>query len=357
MSLSTLYDDADLDGDGLVGRVEKVLSKDPLTPDNPLTLTRRTDGSADNIATFVVPLNYDLLAGIGKLKLYVDGAPALLQRCDADTTSGNCLLTWDTTFEAPGAHNVQVALKVTAQTQPSGVGPLTPASIAVREASYQFTLIPGTPEWNTASPSECVASAVIPQSWVDAASTWQLLCSATISPYFRVLWVPGTSITEGYEAVKRTTELSVLNALEARPDLGNNVVRFLSTSDLGSLDGGGCPEGVPCMLDYIVLCQVAGSDAALNSMDLASRERLFSIAAWDVSYLLSHSDRFPAAAPARLMYIIYNKPEAFRGPLSGVTLPALSADQAHLLDIGSLPLELIPDLLDVKTTLGLTCRP
>ena len=41
-SVNAIYDDIDLDGDGMVGRFEKALGTDPLAPDNPLTLAEPT---------------------------------------------------------------------------------------------------------------------------------------------------------------------------------------------------------------------------------------------------------------------------------------------------------------------------
>ena len=41
---NVVYDDADLDGDGMVGRIEKALAKDPVTADSPLALTQIVTG-------------------------------------------------------------------------------------------------------------------------------------------------------------------------------------------------------------------------------------------------------------------------------------------------------------------------
>ncbi len=65
-----------------------------------------------------------------------------------------------------------------------------------------------------------------------------------------------------------------------------------------------------------------------------------------------------AAADIRLMYVIYNKPESFRGSFPpGVKLPTLTSDQSSALNSGILPHDLIPSIKSVKNALGLTSRP
>ena len=121
-SLNALYDDVDLDGDGMVGRVEEALSKDPLTPDNPLALLP-VPSLGPNQAAFVVPVNFDSLAAAGNvnLSLRVDGKAASLLRCERDT-GGGCLLIWDTTYDWSGNHCLQAELFLNGQGTPRSYG-------------------------------------------------------------------------------------------------------------------------------------------------------------------------------------------------------------------------------------------
>jgi len=120
-SLSTIYDDIDLDGDGMVGRIEKALGKQPLLSDNPLILTQATTGNEPEINTSELPLvNYNFLASIGRLNLFVDGADAALQGFDP-AANGHSLLEWNTTYNSPGQHFMQARLTLTADTPDQGV--------------------------------------------------------------------------------------------------------------------------------------------------------------------------------------------------------------------------------------------
>jgi hypothetical protein len=109
-ALNSAYDDVDLCGNGLVGRIKKALGLNPLDSDNPLTLKQVITGEEPAIATFEVPVSYDALAIVGTLRLLVDGGQsASYQECDR-ATNGNCLLEWNTTFDSPGQHLSQVQL-------------------------------------------------------------------------------------------------------------------------------------------------------------------------------------------------------------------------------------------------------
>jgi len=70
--LNVIYDDIDLDGDGMVGRIEKALTKDPVIQDNPFTLDRVAPGEEPYIATFRINRDYAGLSSRGKLQLLVD---------------------------------------------------------------------------------------------------------------------------------------------------------------------------------------------------------------------------------------------------------------------------------------------
>gem|GEM_PF-1653953 len=128
--VNTVYDDVDLDGDGMVGRVEKALSNNLLVSDNPLTLAQVNE-EAPGIFTFKVPLSYNVVASMGSLTLRVDGEDPFLQGFE-QAADGNCLLVWNTTYESPGQHYLAVELN-TAEIQRRGAsivnfaqGPILP---------------------------------------------------------------------------------------------------------------------------------------------------------------------------------------------------------------------------------------
>jgi hypothetical protein len=104
---NSLYLDIDLSGDGLVGRVKQALGINPLDPSNPFTLTPAITGQEPDIVGFEVPIRYSSLANIGSLQLSVNGNPAKLDECDA-ANDGYCLLKWNTDYEPPGQHSLQV---------------------------------------------------------------------------------------------------------------------------------------------------------------------------------------------------------------------------------------------------------
>ncbi|PWU15728.1 MAG: hypothetical protein C5B50_14955 [Verrucomicrobia bacterium] len=104
---SPTYDDIDLSGDGLVGRIKRALEVGPFDRGNPLILIQKTVGSDGNIAHFELPLNYNAVTAAGNLTVYVDGVNATMQEC-TEAENGNSLLGWNTTFDAPGPHLLQV---------------------------------------------------------------------------------------------------------------------------------------------------------------------------------------------------------------------------------------------------------
>jgi hypothetical protein len=113
---NTIYDDIDLSGDGLVGRIKKALGMNPLDASNPLAIRRVITGQEPDIATFQVPVSYDTLTNIGQLQLYADSAAVPFQECTPDT-NGNCLLLWNTTFKWPGRHFLAAQLTLNGQLQ------------------------------------------------------------------------------------------------------------------------------------------------------------------------------------------------------------------------------------------------
>ena len=110
---STVYDDIDLSGNGLVGRIKKALGMNPLDGSNPLMATQVITGEEPEIATFEVPISYNALTNIGTLRLLVDGGlSASYQECDR-AADGNCLLEWNSSFDSPGQHYLQAQIVLT----------------------------------------------------------------------------------------------------------------------------------------------------------------------------------------------------------------------------------------------------
>jgi hypothetical protein len=109
---NSVYDDVDLAGDGVVGRIKKALhpaNPQPLVPDNSLALTPVTVVGADpRTLTFRISLDYSTVSSIGKLQLLADSSAVALATAEAG--SGLCLLTWNTAFAAPGYHLLSARL-------------------------------------------------------------------------------------------------------------------------------------------------------------------------------------------------------------------------------------------------------
>jgi hypothetical protein len=83
-----------------------------------LTLKQIATGAEPEVATFELPVNYDVLTNLGSLALYIDpmkdddsdvGCNAGQLECKR-ATNGNCLLVWNTIYEAPGKHALQAGL-------------------------------------------------------------------------------------------------------------------------------------------------------------------------------------------------------------------------------------------------------
>src|SRR6266516_5853901 len=102
----------------------KLLGTSKSGTDNPLNIRQVITGEESNRITFEVAISYDLLQDnpkekrLGKLALYIDGNDeCLAQRA----TNGNCLLTWDKTYTAPGMHEAYAQLTISGR---SGTRPL-----------------------------------------------------------------------------------------------------------------------------------------------------------------------------------------------------------------------------------------
>ncbi|HWH71407.1 MAG TPA: hypothetical protein VNT26_18675, partial [Candidatus Sulfotelmatobacter sp.] len=205
-------------------------------------------------------------------------------------------------------------------------------------------------------------SVEIPKSWRDHATSWQLFRSAIAQPYFRTVQIPGEDLAASYSAARKAT-VSILSEVDTAPEFGTNVLRWLSGLSLAKMADLQCSEsGEPCWMDYSIVCYMAGLDSALQTLDVASRQRLFRLAVWDADYFLSRSDTLVAGGPVGLMFALYQKPESFRGTLPpGVVLPSWLAGQPGSLGLpqgaGSQPAELRSAVAAAKGALGLTQRP
>lgn len=126
---NSVYLDIDLSGNGLVGRIKAALGMKPLDSSNPLTLTQIITGDEPNIATFEVPVNYNLMTNSGGLALNVNGIDPTIQNIQP-AENGNCLVVWNTTFEPPGQEYLQVCLGLNGPIQDNAIlsasGPLYP---------------------------------------------------------------------------------------------------------------------------------------------------------------------------------------------------------------------------------------
>ena len=90
--------------------------------DELLTVKQIITGQEPDVATFELPVSYDVLTNIGELNLLVD---APLQESDDDyegageaqecarATNGDCLLVWNTTSDPPGQHVARARLECT----------------------------------------------------------------------------------------------------------------------------------------------------------------------------------------------------------------------------------------------------
>jgi len=167
----------------------------------------------------------------------------------------------------------------------------------------------------------------------------------------------GDFIEVGYKAA-RVGEVSILSAVDTSPDFGTNVLRWLTELDLARMASVKCSEVSDtecCWMHYVVVCHMAGLDSALKTTDLSSRQRLFKLAVWDADYFLSREETLVAAGPIRLMYVIYDKPESFRGALPhALVLPPFSVRQSVLLGFGQDTRSVVAA---AKAALGLTQRP
>ena len=108
-----------------------------LTLDDLLTLKQVITGAEPEFVTFEVPITYDVLTNLGELGLYIDPSPEedSDEGCNVGwleclrATNGNCLLVWNTIYESPGKHALQMGLALNEPAKRGEelfVGPLAP---------------------------------------------------------------------------------------------------------------------------------------------------------------------------------------------------------------------------------------
>ena len=125
---NSIYDDIDLSGNGLVGRIKKALGLSPFDPNNPLTVKQVITGEEPDIATFEVPVSYSTLTNIGIAKFWLDGeAGAEFQSFKQNPTNGLTLLVWKTLFDPPGQHVLQPRLYLKTADFSTVIQPVTTA--------------------------------------------------------------------------------------------------------------------------------------------------------------------------------------------------------------------------------------
>ena len=107
-----------------------------LTLDELLTLKPVTTGEEPETVTFEAPINYNVLTNLGSLQLYVDpvededsdeGCAAGQFECQR-ATNGTCRLVWNTIYESPGKHALQLGLELNEAARDDELiaGPVTP---------------------------------------------------------------------------------------------------------------------------------------------------------------------------------------------------------------------------------------
>ena len=118
----------------LVLRNEQAAGSKKMALADMLTLKQITTGAEPEIATFELSISFDALSNIGSLHLYIDpsadedsdeGCNVAELEC-ARATNGNCLLIWDTIYEAPGKHALQAGLSLEGNSDEDISGPLLP---------------------------------------------------------------------------------------------------------------------------------------------------------------------------------------------------------------------------------------
>jgi hypothetical protein len=123
------YDDVDLSGNGLVGRIKKALGLDPLDPQNSLALRQVSAPDEFGVVSFELPISRDALANIANLNLNLNGVDVTLEAVGR-ATNGNALLNWNTLYDPPGLNYIQARIALNNADDDaaiiSGLGTFTP---------------------------------------------------------------------------------------------------------------------------------------------------------------------------------------------------------------------------------------
>jgi hypothetical protein len=86
----------------------------PFDTSNPLAPTQVITGDEPDIATFDVPLSFDVLTNAGTIQLLVEGNTPCFQDYER-ASDGSTLLSWNTTFNQPGQHFLQAQISLNGQ--------------------------------------------------------------------------------------------------------------------------------------------------------------------------------------------------------------------------------------------------
>jgi hypothetical protein len=252
------YNDIDLSGNGLVGRVKGALGMNPLDSNNPLAVTQIITGEEPRIATFQVPINYSLLANIGRLNILVNGTAVQFQEC-VPATNGNCLLRWNTTFDSPGQHYIQSLLHLNGQLKQGATpDPTILTAAGSLHGFYSTNICQFDPFYSTFSSNGAILHAITP-ACPDADYTIELK----------------TLTGQHIKTITNSTSTGVISeAWDLTDDNGNVVTntRVKATFNITLLDP---DEGsLDLLLENALLAKVGDADDAK-----------FTIAyAWDDSY-------------------------------------------------------------------------
>ncbi len=115
---NSVYDDIDLSGNGLVGRIKRALEMSQFAMENPLTLTLISTGDEPDIVTFEAPISYDTVTNSGNsLTLRMNGIEVSLGECRR-AGNGNCLLAFNMDFDPTGRHFLSAVYRL--GTEPDG---------------------------------------------------------------------------------------------------------------------------------------------------------------------------------------------------------------------------------------------
>lgn len=117
----TIYDDIDLDGDGLTGFAERMLGCSPVNPDNPLKLVEIPENEP-YVKSYLVTANYPVVMdGISQLHFAIDGGVSAISGV-LRLTANTFRVDWNTLSSAPGVHSLQLYLPSPPGAAPLGAG-------------------------------------------------------------------------------------------------------------------------------------------------------------------------------------------------------------------------------------------